>query len=74
MARIVNLTVVGENKRHCSGCERSVVATLEGLPGVRQVRANHRTQDVEVLLALGETSMDDIRAELAEIGYQVEAA
>ncbi|MDQ4075461.1 MAG: cation transporter [Chloroflexota bacterium] len=74
MARTLNLKVVGENKMNCGGCERSVTATLLDLPGVETVRADRTTQDIDVSLASDETTLEEIKAELNEIGYEVEAA
>jgi copper chaperone CopZ len=74
MAKIVTLKVVGDNKMNCAGCERSVTATLADLPGVREVRADHRTQNIDITLTDGETDVDALQSELQEIGYTTEAA
>jgi copper chaperone CopZ len=74
MTKIVTLKVVGDNKMNCAGCERSVTATLAELPGVREVKADHRTQNIDVTLTDGETGIDVLQSELQEIGYTTEAA
>lgn len=58
---------------HCAGCERTVRFTLSHLPGVRAVKADRRTQTIEIDLVSGETDLEKVKAELDWIGYQVEA-
>ena len=72
--KILKLKVVGEQTLHCGGCERTVQLTLSQLPGVREVKADFKTQDIEVVLASDETDLEKVKAELDWIGYQVEAA
>ncbi len=70
--KTLKLRVVGEQTMHCSGCERTVQFTLSRLPGVRQVRADHKTQRIELLLESEGTDLEKLKAELDWIGYQVE--
>jgi copper chaperone CopZ len=74
MPKTVTLKVVGDNKMNCAGCERSVTATLTDLAAVREVRADHRTQNIEVTLNEDEADVAALQSELQEIGYQTEAA
>lgn len=74
MAHNVTLTVIGSNKMNCGGCERSVTAALRELPGVKQVRADHTTQRIDVTLGSDETDVDALQAELREIGYEAAPA
>ena len=69
-----NFKVVGENKMNCGGCERAVKATLLDLPGVRSVNADHNTQGIELAFVSGGADVETIRAELSDIGYEVEMA
>jgi len=71
MLEQVTLEVVGENKLHCAGCERTVKFTLAQLPGVTDVQADHKTQRIEVSLESDETDIEKITTELDWIGYQV---
>lgn len=73
MADVLTLRVVGENKMNCGGCERSVTATLRELAGVENVRADHRTQDIQMWFGAEAPTMEQIKRELNDIGYQVEA-
>lgn len=62
--------VEGEQKIHCEGCEQRIAKALARVPGVREVRADHRTQEVRVSTD-GKLSGDEIRQRLARIGYEV---
>jgi copper chaperone CopZ len=68
----VNLRVVGDNTIHCAGCERTVEFTLSHMAGVEEVKADHKTQDIEFVLTSGETDLEKVRASLEWIGYEVE--
>ena len=70
----LNFNVVGENKMNCGGCERAVILTLSDLPGVSRVKADHNTQGIELALASGGADVQAIKAELSDIGYEVEMA
>ena len=52
-----------------SGCERTVALSLSPLPGVKVLDVDHRTQRIDLMLN-GETSLDDVMAELNSIGYK----
>lgn len=70
MAENVTFEVVGNQKIHCAGCEQAVQQSLSRLAGVRQVKADHRTQRVVVRLEPAQTSVEAIRAKLANAGYE----
>ncbi len=74
MAEKITLKVVGQNTMHCAGCERTVKFTLSQLPGVKEVHADHKTQQIEISLSSDETNAAKITAELDWIGYEVEPA
>ncbi|MCK4975696.1 MAG: heavy-metal-associated domain-containing protein [Anaerolineales bacterium] len=58
---------------HCAGCERSVTYAISQLPGVDEVRADWKTQAIQINLSLdGELDLEKIKAELDWIGYEVE--
>ncbi|MCK5430555.1 MAG: heavy-metal-associated domain-containing protein [Anaerolineales bacterium] len=58
---------------HCAGCERSVTYAISQLPGVDEVRADWKTQTIQINLSLdGELDLEKIKAELDWIGYEVE--
>lgn len=68
----VKLKVVGENTIHCAGCERTVEFTLSHMPGVERVKADHKTQGIEFVLTSSDTDLEQVKAGLEWIGYEVE--
>ncbi len=73
-AGVMKLKVVGDHTMHCSGCESAVEFTLSRLPGVREVKADHRSQLIEIVLEANQADLQTARHELEWLGYQVEAA
>ena len=71
MTQKTALQVVGSQTMHCAGCERTVTFTLSQLPGVKVIKADHKTQVIEILLTGDETDLDKVKAELDWIGYEV---
>ena len=68
----IKVSVVGEQKMHCRGCERTIEFALARLPGVHKVKADQKSQTVEIVSAPGEIDLTEIRRELEWIGYRVE--
>jgi len=68
------LKIIGEQKMHCSGCERTVKFALKQLPGIRQVEASHKTQLVNLTFDAETLDVERVRQELDWIGYQVAEA
>lgn len=68
---VVQFQVTGEEKIHCAGCESRIATALRRLPGVEEVQASAETQRVEVTIAPGQVSADEVRARLEQLGYQV---
>ena len=68
----LRLKVVGGQTMHCTSCEQSVEFTLARLPRVRSVKADQKTQTIEINPASGEIDLEQVKAELDWIGYQVE--
>lgn len=71
MTQTVELTVTGEQKIHCARCEQRIANALRGLSGVQDVRASADTQRVVVAIDAGQIAPGDLRAKLAELGYDV---
>jgi len=67
----VELTVTGEQKIHCAGCEQRIASALRRLSGVQDVRASAGTQRVVVAIDAGQIAPGALRARLAELGYDV---
>jgi copper chaperone CopZ len=74
MTKALNLKVVGEHTMHCAGCERTITFSLSQLPGVEEVRADWRTQAIQINLSSDEVDLEKIKAELDWIGYEVVVA
>jgi copper chaperone CopZ len=72
--REITLKVVGERTIHCSGCENTVKFTLSQIPGVEQIRADHKTQRIDFEITPGLASLEKVLEDLEGIGYQVELA
>lgn len=68
------LKVVGEQTIHCGGCESAIRMSLYQLPGVKQVKADHKTQLVEVSADVEQTDPEAVRARLDWMGYEAEPA
>jgi copper chaperone CopZ len=71
MARTLNLTVSGEQKIHCAGCEERIGNALRRLPGIQDVQASADTQKVVVTFDPGTVSADQVRTKLEQLGYRV---
>ncbi len=71
MARTLDYTVVGEQKIHCEGCEQRIGNALRWLPGVQDVQASSRTQEVRVSVDPATLGAADVRAKLERLGYEV---
>ena len=71
MSQNATLQVVGSQTMHCAGCERTVTFTLSQLPGVKVIKADHKTQIIELVLTGDETDLEKVKAELDWIGYEV---
>lgn len=68
------LKVVGEQTIHCGGCENAIQVSLSQLPGVKQVKADHTTQLVEVSAEAEQADLVVVQKRLEWMGYQAEPA
>jgi copper chaperone CopZ len=64
--------VVGEPQLHCASCEQRVVRTLAGQPGVRQVRADASSQQIEVMFDNSAIEETAIAERIHSLGYVTE--
>lgn len=67
-----HLRVTGGHTMHCAGCARSVQFVLHQLPGVQQVDADFRTQEIRVVLDSAAVTVTQLQSQLDGIGYQVQ--
>ena len=57
---------------HCSRCETRIQNVLSKLPGVREVKADYKTQSVLLKLDPQKLSLQAVKEKLGELGYRVE--
>ncbi len=57
---------------HCGGCARTVVASLEKLPGVKVTETDPESKLVQLDFDDSTTSLDEIRDSLDQIGFSPE--
>lgn len=69
MLKSITFEVVGDQQLTCEGCEQRVERFLKTLQGIRQVRAQARNQQIEVLYDAALLEADAITKRLGEIGY-----
>jgi copper chaperone CopZ len=55
---------------HCEGCESAIETGLRRLDGVRQVRADHRTQTIWVRYDDARLDEAELARHLARLGYE----
>ncbi|MDP9350316.1 MAG: cation transporter [Chloroflexota bacterium] len=67
----VEFKVVGEQTIHCAGCEQRIGNVLKRVPGVQDVQASHRTQEVRATIDSAQTDGGQVRAKLEQLGYEV---
>ena len=65
------LKVVGRQIMHCGGCETSVEFAVKQIPGLQQVKANYKTQEINLTFDPQALNLERVRQELDGIGYQV---
>lgn len=70
MVSKVDLTVIGEGKMHCGGCENRVRFALSRLPGVQSVTASAKTQAISMLIDPGQVSVEQVRGRLRVAGFE----
>ena len=58
---------------HCEACEERIRAALLLFPGVRSVKADRRTQQVEVRLDVEQTAPEQVAERLEYLGFPLAA-
>ncbi len=66
----VTFTITGEQKIHCAACEQQIGTALSHVPGIRDVHASAKTQQVVVALDPTDVAPDEVRSKLEQMGYQ----
>lgn len=55
---------------HCGGCENTIRTTLSRLDSVHSVRPDQRSNQVRISYDETRLGEDDLRAHMAELGFQ----
>jgi copper chaperone len=71
MLKSVTFEVIGDQRLACEGCEQRVERTLKTIEGVDKVRANARSQRIEVLFEATKLDTAAIAERIAKTGYQM---
>lgn len=71
MLQILHYAIVGEQTIHCAACEQRIGNALRRLPGVHNVQASARTQQVQVTIDPAQLSPEQVQTRLEQNGYQV---
>ncbi len=68
----ITLKLIGEPTMHCGGCARSIQYAIRRVPGVRQVEADHKTQQIDLTFDAERMNLELVRQKLDWVGgYQV---
>lgn len=59
---------------HCAGCEARIRSVLSKLPGVQQVKAEHKTHLVRLTLDPERGSVEEVREKLKDMGYETDGS
>ena len=57
---------------HCAGCEARIQSVLSKLPGIQEVKANHKSQSVLLTLDPQKLTVQAVKEKLEELGYSTE--
>ncbi|MCH8987280.1 MAG: heavy-metal-associated domain-containing protein [Chloroflexi bacterium] len=73
MAQIENHEIkVLDKGIHCAGCEARIQSVLLKLPGVQEVKANYKTQNVLLQLDPQKLTVQAVKEKLKDLGYSTE--
>ncbi len=61
-----------DNAIHCAGCEARIQSVLVRMPGVQDVKADHKTQKVSLTLDSASVSIHELKEKLEDLGYSTE--
>ena len=57
---------------HCAGCEARIQSVLSRLPGVEEVKVDHKTQKIQLTLDSASVSVQEVKEKLEDLGYSTE--
>ncbi len=65
-------TTIRVRQIHCVGCEQTIESNLKKVPGVLEVKADHKTREVRVRTDPARVSPEDLKGKLTAIGFDPE--
>ena len=74
MLQSITLTVTGDHRLACEGCENRVIRLVRALAGVSRVKARASDQKIEVQFDPTIANSGAIREKLLQAGYQTALA
>ena len=66
----MKIETIKSSGMHCNGCEMNAQDLVSELPGVKKVKANHKTGDVKVVFDEKQITVNDIKDKIREAGYK----
>ncbi|MDR1412347.1 MAG: copper ion binding protein [Actinomycetes bacterium] len=63
--------IIGVDGMTCAHCESHINTTIRKLPGIKKAKASLKKKEVLVKYEPAQVSVDQIRAAIAETGYEV---
>ena len=66
-------TILNVNGMSCEHCVRAITGAVGALPGVADVSVDLKAKTVTVAYDAGQSSLDKIKAEIDDQGYEVVA-
>ena len=57
---------------HCAGCETRIQKVLSKLPGIQEVHADHKAQNILLKFDPRKLTVQAVKEKLEELGYSTE--
>ena len=70
MLQSITLTVTGDQRMACEGCENRVIRLLRALAGVSRVKARASDQHIQIQFDPAVANAASIRGRLLDAGYE----
>ena len=74
MFKSITFEVTGDQRLNCAACEQRIARLLKTVEGVGQVRAEARTQRIDVLFDSAVVEPRTIAERLSSAGYETKVA
>ena len=74
MFKSITFEVTGDQRLNCAACEQRIARLLKTVEGVGQVRAEARTQRIDVLFDSAVVELRTLAERLSAAGYETKVA